>query len=221
MDRNTLNHQIIKQIQAFLLDGLCGTSQDFLSWLNMHAALNRLPFLNCSAEEINLLLEGLKSSGEAINGDFDPREFKVSDKLISGLKVDKESFVLLGSYRYSPIQFVRSRLDFFLKINSATEEECMDISIATIEAVENAVKYGDGKVIEVFLEINNSRNFKIDMINKIKEFELSNDIDRGKFSSNITLMRGVMVMQKLFDKLELNIIDEEGQAHLRGEKKLS
>ena len=58
------------------------------------------------------------------------------------------------------------------------------------------------------------------MVNKIKEFDLQTEIDRGKYSSSITLMRGVLVMEKLFDKFDLILLDNNTQAMVQAEKKL-
>ena len=44
----------------------------------------------------------------------------------------------------------------------------MDISIATIEAIENAVKYGDGNVVHIDYPIDSSRTLKLNIINNIK-----------------------------------------------------
>lgn len=217
-----LESKVQNDIKSLLIKGLTGTVQDFLCWLNMYYDIQGQPKVPVTAEAIKFLLDEYLSSGVSSPGEFDPREYTLSKKSpFYPDQLSKDEFVVLGAHEYSPIQYVRSRLEFFLKVNSAQEEDIMDISIAAIEAVENAVKYGDGKKIEVSFEVGSDKLFVINMINTIKEFDLENEIERGKFSPNRTLMRGVMVMQKLFDEINLSVIDQKQQAHLKAIKKLS
>jgi hypothetical protein len=55
--------------------------------------------------------------------------------------------------------------------------------------------------------------------NKIKEIDLLQEIEK-KYTATTTLMRGIMVMQKLFDNLNLDILDETKQARLIATKTL-
>lgn len=94
----------------------------------------------------------------------------------------------------------------------------VDLCIGVLEAVENAVKYGDGTEVEVEYYIDPSQTLFIQIINNLKELNLEQDIERGKFSSTATLMRGMMVMQKLFDELDLEILENKKQAQFNAKK---
>ncbi|MBE8416811.1 ATP-binding protein, partial [Leptospira borgpetersenii] len=132
----------------------------------------------------------------------------------------KDRYILLGKIAYQPMQYVRSRFEFFLKNQKTPEDIITDICIGALEAVENAVKYGDGTEVEVEYSIDCSSTLCIKITNNLKELNLEQDIERGKFSSTATLMRGMMVMQKLFDELDLEIIEGKKQAQFNAKKKL-
>lgn len=219
-----MSHQVTPQeIEAelanILAQGVTGYPSDYLSWLNMTFALKYETFShNYTKEAIQELLEKMITTRQAKPGEFDKKEYASNHKI----KQDNhEQYTILGAHEYSPIQYLRTRLETFLKYHSIDEMAIMDISIGTVEAIENAVKYGDGRQIDIEYYINSQNLFTIHIINKIKDFEPQGDIDSGKYSSNITLMRGVMVMQKLFDNLDLSILDETKQAKLSAEKNLA
>jgi anti-sigma regulatory factor (Ser/Thr protein kinase) len=201
--------------------GVTGTYKDYCSWLKLNHKLNLDLETNFDPELVLNALNNLKEKGVAVEGKFDKKEFRISDSYSINSPLMEDKFYVLGGAEFSPIQYVRSRQEYFLEINKVLEEDIIDISIATIEAIENAVKYGDGKIVELEQRIDSNRNYKINIINNIKEFDLTDEIERGKYSSNITLMRGVMIMQKLFNHLDIQIIDEKKQAHLYAEKKLN
>ncbi|MCC6275019.1 MAG: ATP-binding protein [Leptospiraceae bacterium] len=213
--------EIEKEIKVLLYNGLLGNAKDFSAWVRMDTKRKFREDLIVSLDVVAGILEKLKGSGEAAAGKFDSREYMISEKSASATKaIGSDSYLLLGAHEYSPLQYVRSRLEYFLRKNQVQEEIILDISIATIEAMENAVKYGDGEVVEVKCAIDKARIFKISILNNIKEFSLQGDIERGKFSSTATLMRGMMVMQKLFDKMDLDILEEKKQALFTAEKKV-
>jgi anti-sigma regulatory factor (Ser/Thr protein kinase) len=211
-----------KLLADILADGLTGTVKDYCSWISMEGLLKYNEELETDETKIKFILDSLKAKGYAMEGKFDKSEYCIAPTSLPR-RVDflSDSYSLYGEAKFSPIQYVRSRQEFFLQYNYVGEEDIMDISIATIEAIENAVKYGDGNMVHIDYMIDNTRTLKLNIINNIKEFDLSNEIERGKYSSNTTLMRGIMVMQKLFNHLELQIIDDKKQAHLYAEKKLS
>lgn len=211
-----------KLLVDILADGLTGTVKDYCSWISMEGLLKYNEELEADKDRVKAVLDSLKVKGYAVEGKFDKSEYCISPTALPR-RVDflSDSYSLYGEAKFSPIQYVRSRQEYFLEYNYVSEEDVMDISIATIEAIENAVKYGDGNMVHIDYLIDSSRTMKLNIINNIKEFDLSNEIERGKYSSNTTLMRGIMVMQKLFNHLELQIIDDKKQAHLYAEKKLS
>lgn len=211
-----------KLLVDILADGLTGTVKDYCSWISMEGLLKYNEELIVDKTRVKDILDTLKQRGYAKEGKFDKSEFCIAPTALPRrLDFLSDSYSVYGEAKFSPIQYVRSRQEYFLEYNYVSEEDVMDISIATIEAIENAVKYGDGNMVHIDYLIDSSRTMKLNIINNIKEFDLSNEIERGKYSSNTTLMRGIMVMQKLFNHLELQIIDDKKQAHLYAEKKLS
>ncbi|MDX1958254.1 MAG: ATP-binding protein [Leptospiraceae bacterium] len=201
--------------------GIAGYLKDFVSWVQMEAIQkNESPSLY-TEEIVASALETLRSEGLVQTSPKVPNEFFPTPSL---LKKDTnwnfDEYQVLGAFEYSPIQLVRTRLEHFLFVNKVNDEDIMDISIATIEGIENAAKYGDGKQIIVSTRIQN-RKLQLTITNQVKEFDLEKEIERGKYSVSSTLMRGIMVMQKLFSHLDLEIIDETKQARLYAEKNLS
>ncbi|MCB1308078.1 MAG: ATP-binding protein [Leptospiraceae bacterium] len=132
---------------------------------------------------------------------------------------ERVSYQVSGDLKDSPIQMVRSRMETFLRYFGAGEADIMDLSIATTEAMENAVKYSDHKTIEVTYSLVGGQ-FDIKIVNRIGEIRLEQDIESGKYSGSTTLMRGMMVMVKLFDEVDIDIIDEKGLAIFTASRKL-
>ncbi len=128
-------------------------------------------------------------------------------------------FIGPSSLKNSPIQFVRSQLLSFLKFHEVEEELIYDIIIGVVEATENAVKYSsDDKIfVKYFIEKN---TFYIEIQNKYKIPEIRDDIAKGKYNSSITLMRGMLVMSKLFDEMNIDLIEERSIAIFQATKKL-
>lgn len=213
--------ELEKELSEMLGSGLVGTSKDFYQWVRMEIKRKFKEHPDCSLEDVTSILEDWKSEGRIEPGKYDPREYSLPSDSSLWKKVGREErFFLLGAIEYSPMQFVRSRLSWFLEQYNTPPELILDLCIATVEAVENAVKYGDGEVVEVEFIVDKSRLFRIQLINNVKEQNLQDDIRRGKYSSTATLMRGMMVMQKLFDKVDLDVKEGTGQAVFEAEKKL-
>ena len=211
-----------KLLSDILADGLTGTIKDYCAWISLEGILKYNEELQVEEIAVKNILESFKAKGYANEGKFDKAEYCISPIALPR-RTDflADSYSVYGEAKFSPIQYVRSRQEHFLEYNYVSEDDIMDISIATIEAIENAVKYGDGNIVHIDYLIDSNRIMKLNIINNIKEFDLTNEIERGKYSSNTTLMRGIMVMQKLFNHLELQIIDDKKQAHLYAEKKLN
>lgn len=128
-------------------------------------------------------------------------------------------YTVSGDLNHSPLQMVRSRLEAFLRHHGASEDEVIDVSIATTEAMENAVKYSDHRNIDLCYQIQD-RVFDIRIVNRIGNVEPEQDIESGKYSGSLTLMRGMMVMVKLFDEMDIDISEEQQQAIFTAHKKL-
>lgn len=216
------NRELENELSSILQTGVGGNSHDFYQWVRMEILKKFKEMPDTKEEQVVELLEKFKSEGHLIAGRFDGREYFLSENSKFQTKNRKEDrYEILGSLEFSPLQYVKSRLESFLRKNQVDEEEIVDISIATIEAVENAVKYGDGNLVEVEYMIDRSKNFSISLLNNIKEFDLEDDIRRGKFSSTATLMRGMMVMQKLFNHVDLEILEDKKQASFKASRLLS
>ncbi|MCW7501841.1 ATP-binding protein [Leptospira sp. 2 VSF17] len=195
---------------------------DFYSWVFMETQRKFKDNPNTTLETMTSVLEDFIKDGIITTNPLDPREYLLAESSPIIRKMgNSEQFVILGALGYNPMQYVRARLDYFLKRNGIAEELRMDLCIATVEAVENAAKYGDGGGVDVIFQIDKHKTFTIEMINTVKDFSLEDDIQRGKFSSTATLMRGMMVMQKLFDSVDLEISDNRKQAILKATRKLT
>lgn len=213
--------EIEAQIRELLANGLTGNSQDFRSWIRMDAIRKWREEPSFSPEWVQKILDDLVASKDAAKGKLDPREYTLAqDSPLRKKPVKKEEYLVLGKTEFQPMQYVRSRMESFLRSNRVDEELIVDLTIGSIEAVENAVKYGDGGSVEVSYSIERENLFKIRLVNNLRELNLEEDIERGKFSSTATLMRGMMVMQKLFDKMDLEILEDKRQALFLAEKSL-
>lgn len=191
--------------------GLYGTVHDFTRWLSyMYQIL-------ANDDEVKNSLDALLENGQfSRNVDF-PDDY-ISDSIEAF--PDAYSFTCPRKLQNSPIQFFRSRLLSFLKQkNRVTEEEKIDIVIAAVEAIENAVKYSASGEVVVRFEMKPDQ-FKIEIENDVASVEPSHDIEIGKYDSSRTLMRGMMVMGRLFDEMDI-VIDDHNRATLIAAKKLS
>ncbi|MBL0955589.1 MAG: ATP-binding protein [Leptospira sp.] len=214
--------ELEKEIKTLFSNGLSGNVNDFTSWVFMETQRKFKDVPNVTLETVTTVMDEFVKDGLITTNPIDPREYYITDESPIIRKMGtSESFVILGALHYNPMQYVRARLAYFLKRNGIDEELRMDLCIATVEAVENAAKYGDGGGVEVTFQIDKQKVFSIEMINTVKDFNLEDDIQRGKFSSTATLMRGMMVMQKLFDSVDLEITDNRKQAILKATRKLT
>lgn len=191
--------------------GLYGTVHDFTRWLNyMYQIL-------ANDDEVKNSLDALLENGQfSRNVDF-PDDY-ISENIDAF--PDAYSFTCPRKLQNSPIQFFRSRLLSFLKQkNRVTEEEKIDIVIAAVEAIENAVKYSASGEVVVRFEMKPDQ-FQIEIENDVASAEPNHDIEIGKYDSSRTLMRGMMVMGRLFDEMDI-VIDDHNRATLIAAKKLS
>ncbi|EMO29661.1 ATP-binding protein [Leptospira noguchii] len=214
--------EIEKQVRSMLSLGLTGTVNDFFSWIRMDTIRKFKDEPDLENTIVENILESFVESSYVKRSKFNSKEFHIHPDIIQGKKFPpKECYTLLGKITFQPMQYVRSRFEFFLKNQGTPEDLVVDLCIGVLEAVENAVKYGDGTEVEVEYYIDSSQTLFIQIVNNLKELNLEQDIERGKFSSTATLMRGMMVMQKLFDELDLEILENKKQAQFNAKKKLS
>ena len=199
------------ELQALARTGCQGNAADYAAWLRHAGKLGAN-----AVEAVGAALKGLASEGVFRNHPEFEHEFLAQSPEQLPHSV---SYSVSRRLEDSPIQMVRSRLDCFLRQHHVTEDHIIDLSIATTEAMENAVKYSDGGEIDVSYQILDSV-FKIRVVNRIRDARPEDDIEAGKYSSSVTLMRGMMVMVKLFDEMDIDIQEEKGSAVFTGMKKL-
>lgn len=190
--------------------GCQGNTKDYECWLSFQDGVKY------SASVIQEILEELKNKGEFQTHQDFPGEYMLSSVPPFPDSVD---YSVSGNLADSPLQLVRSRLEAFLKYHGISEEEIIDLTIGTTEAMENAVKYSDHKGIDVHYRMNGDV-FEIKIVNSIEEVIPEQDIEAGKYSSSVTLMRGMMVMVKLFDEMDIDIKEELGKAIFIASRKL-
>lgn len=203
-------YQALKELGA---SGCQGNVHDFSVWLKA------VYQIQIAESDLQAIINQLVEDGHFTNHHEIKAEY-----------LNKETTSFPGSVKYqvlaqlnaSPIQMVRSRLEAFLRNHGAPNLDIVDISIATTEAMENAVKYSDHGMIDVEYSIEN-KVFQIKIVNKIGDIKPEADIESGKYSGSITLMRGMMVMVKLFDEVDIDIAEDKDLAiftakHVLGKK---
>lgn len=188
--------------------GLYGTAYDFSRWLRFREKVD------ADEEQVRAALDALIAEGR-----FE-RHADYLDDYVSTQVVrlpDSFSFECPRELSDSPIQFFRSLLLVFLRQKQVDAELEVDIVIASVEAIENAVKYSSAGDISVKFELV-SGEFRLEVVNYVKPAEPDDDIVGGKYDSSRTLMRGMMVMSRLFDEIDIDIEDTIGRATFRARK---
>lgn len=190
--------------------GCQGNAQDYSAWMRYVYSYDVSP------DSLHGCLESMVQDGRFKTHPDIPSEYMVSDVPQMPARIE---YTVSGDLDHAPLQMVRSRLEAFLRSHGATESEIIDVSIATTEAMENAVKYSDHQKIELAYQILD-QVFDIRIVNRIGNVEPEQDIESGKYSGSLTLMRGMMVMVKLFDEMDIDISEEQQTAIFTAHKKL-
>jgi anti-sigma regulatory factor (Ser/Thr protein kinase) len=208
MIQNKLETQIIQMGK----EGLFGNIKEFYFW-------NIFLFnsYDLSYKEFTKEFHQLIKNNVFVNNQNLKNEYKYNLEMKFSRFVE---YFAPTNLNYSPIQYVRSRLLSFLNYHKVDEEMIYDIVIASIEATENAVKYSSEDKIYVKYFIENY-TFYIEIQNKYKIPEIQKDIENGKYNSSITLMRGMLVMSKLFDEMDINLIEDKKLAIFQAKKLIS
>ncbi|MCX7810510.1 MAG: hypothetical protein N2247_06330 [Leptospiraceae bacterium] len=208
MIQNKLETQIIQMGK----EGLFGNIKEFYFW-------NIFLFnsYDLSYKEFTKEFHQLIKNNVFVNNQNLKNEYKYNLEMKFSRFVE---YFAPSNLNYSPIQYVRSRLLSFLNYHKVDEEIIYDIVIASIEATENAVKYSSEDKIYVKYFIENY-TFYIEIQNKYKIPEIQKDIENGKYNSSITLMRGMLVMSKLFDEMDINLIEDKKLAIFQAKKLIS
>jgi len=208
MIQNNLETQIIQMGK----EGLFGNIKEFYFW-------NIFLFnsYDLSYKEFTKEFHQLIKNNVFVNNQNLKNEYKYNLEMKFSRFVE---YFAPSNLNYSPIQYVRSRLLSFLNYHKVDEEMIYDIVIASIEATENAVKYSSEDKIYVKYFIENY-TFYIEIQNKYKIPEIQKDIENGKYNSSITLMRGMLVMSKLFDEMDINLVEDKKLAIFQAKKLIS
>lgn len=143
----------------------------------------------------------------------------VDDNQFVFTEKNEDIFFIGHQLSLNPLQLIRSRVSNFCKHHGISNVFLDEIIISVTEAAENAVKYSDVGPIYCEQRIENDE-YKVTLINSIKDYDLSNEIDRGKFSENVSLMRGVLVMSKLLDTLNIERKSDLNRVEFIGSKKI-
>lgn len=132
---------------------------------------------------------------------------------------NSEQFFVSNNMQQAPLQYIRSRVQNFCESKGMTDSHRDEVVISVTEAAENAIKYSN--VVPVFIEhgIENDEYF-IRAINSVNDLNLKDEISRGKFSEDVSLMRGVLVMSKLLDYLDIVRDMDKKRVEFVGRKKV-
>lgn len=205
------NQKVENLIIAMGKLGLIGTLEEFYCWFRYFYKQN-FPFDDFSKIFQNLIKEKFFVSHDSFS-----REYIYNQGLFFTREIE---YVNPTSLDCSPIQFFRSRLVSYLKYHKVETGIAQDIVIAAVEALENAVKYSSKDEIYVKYSIEND-TFFLEIKNYYRQPELEEDIKRGKYDSSLTLMRGMLVMSKLFDEMNIELDEEKQLVIFHAKKKIA
>lgn len=214
--QDSLEQEVSSILRDLFSHGLTGYLADFTAWTKMELKKKDKTYEKINDNLISDVLQNLKTGNKPV-WKVNPETKELCKDFVNSEIHSSDNYDILGAFEFSPIQYVRARLEHFLEINGISEDDRLDTGIATIEAIENAVKYGDGKSVNIQAVLE-GKKLKLSITNYIKEFDLESEIERGKYSVSTTLMRGIMVMQKLFSHTDLQILEDKRQARLYAEK---
>jgi len=133
---------------------------------------------------------------------------------------NSESFFVANDINLSPLQYIRSRVQNFCDDKGVISPHRDEIVISVTEAAENAIKYSNVFPVYIHHGIENEEYF-IRAINSVNDLNLKDEISRGKFSEDVSLMRGVLVMSKLLDFLDIVRDVEKKRVEFVGRKKIT
>ncbi|MDH5717166.1 MAG: hypothetical protein OEZ22_05975 [Spirochaetia bacterium] len=148
-------------------------------------------------------------------------EYSLKDKSkIIFFRNNHDVFFLGNNLNLNPLQYARSRVKNFCQQFNINKKNIDEIIISVIEAAENAVKYSDLYTIAAEQSFNGS-NYKIKMVNSTYQIVYDEKSIEEKFSEKSSLMRGVKVMNKLFDSLNIERDNEINCVTLVAKKECS
>jgi anti-sigma regulatory factor (Ser/Thr protein kinase) len=230
-------------LETVFCAGVHGSSDNIREWIAMYRQLAATPLPDNLAEYQSILDEQIGATRDltAIEVTDDYIQAEVMRLFDAGAtevilpyselrwrnheewvfhKQTSESFFVVNDIKLSPLQYVRSRVQNFCDAKGIARPYRDEIVISVTEAAENAIKYSN--VLPVFIRhgIENGEYF-IRAINSVNDLNLKDEISRGKFSEDVSLMRGVLVMSKLLDFLDIVRDVEKKRVEFVGRKKIS
>ncbi|MBV6492600.1 MAG: hypothetical protein LDLANPLL_00595 [Turneriella sp.] len=230
-------------LESIFRAGVHGSAENFRHWLLMYRVLAATPlppnlkefqpFLDAQLKEIGGLdkpeldddymqneIMRLFDAGvtEVILPYSELRWRKHSDW--SFYDKDEEGFFVCNDLSLSPLQYIRSRIQNFCSSKGVTTVHRDEIVISVTEAAENAIKYSNVAHVYIHHGIKNNEYF-IRAVNSVNDLNLRDEISRGKFSEDVSLMRGVLVMSKLLDFLDIVRDVEKKRVEFIGRKRVN
>lgn len=208
--------RMIRSIQAEgLPDNLSDFSDDFRCWLEPYHDIPEL-----SPADVSTCLYSLLEKGQIdkLENFHEYRLARRTDWLFAE-SPPHEIFFACNRLELQPLHYIRSKVQNFCSYYNFNANELDEIVISVTEAGENAVKYSDRHTVVIEQKIVDN-DYRICVYNSISETDLNDEINRGKFSEDVSLMRGVLVMSKLLDSLQIERNSEKSRVEFFGHKKL-
>ncbi len=147
-------------------------------------------------------------------------EYRLKDRTQwSFHKKNSEIFFACNDLQLGPLQLIRSKIQNFFDQYHISREELDELIIVATEAAENAVKYSNEFIIIIKHSLINNI-YELRLFNSYSEVSLNDEISSGKFSNDVSLMRGVLVMTKLLDELDIKRDMENHRVIFFGKKTL-
>lgn len=230
-------------LETVFCAGVHGNAENFRQWVTMYRLLAASP-LPANLSEFQSFLDLQVGSAPAHNGAeltddalqsaimrlFDAGATEVilpyselrwrnhSDWVFHN--AGTEGFFVGNDMRLSPLQYIRSRVQNFCDAKGVITAHRDEIVISVTEAAENAIKYSNVLPVYIHHGIENEEYF-IRAINSVTDLNLKDEISRGKFSEDVSLMRGVLVMSKLLDFIDIVRDVERKRVEFIGRKKIT
>lgn len=215
-----------KNISLMLQMGMSGKAEDFFSWHKLFTHIHEYSFpqqdprFKNFCNKIGELFLPLEISLEKVKDVLEQQVFldvaAYSPKrqeytpLLREENICWENFFLVHCDKdFSGIQMVRSVFLNVLSGLGTKRNRCQNFSIAITEAIENAVKFSNCDLVAVYYRIYNRvhiRYIEVFIVNGYDQ-EISS-FDQEKYQEGASLMRGVLVMSSLFDKVDIEYNSE-------------
>ncbi len=217
-------HNWLELVARIIENPLPGPLSDFhdqyLYDISHYYGTNADVFRSVNREETEIILKKFVESGRVIQ--VPPyNEYRWHDLAETTLADHNVETFFAGTWlELNPLQYVRSRIANFCQYRKVSEKDLEDLIISITEATENAVKYSGDTLFAVRQTVENNECY-ISIINSLRGGTLQEEIDRGKFSEDVSLMRGVLVMTKLLDDLEIDRDEEKSRVCFKGKKRVS